>query len=102
MFTFKDDSCSAAVWTWMLQGVMFRFKVAESSVCPHCVNDQEDAEHVLFLCPHFLKHCHDLKIYPPPCGDLGHLVVAMVTPDKLVDYMLQSAELWMAVAKFAE
>lgn len=71
---------------------LFRFKRANSPNCPHCRDIQEDVEHVFFQCPRF-RECRDR---------LERFLGIAVTPDNVVDCMLQSTDFWSAIAKYAE
>ncbi|KAH8350667.1 hypothetical protein KR084_003968, partial [Drosophila pseudotakahashii] len=68
-----------------------RFKHKRYPHCPLCDTDNEDAEHVFFVCPRFENERRDLSMR------VGRTPAAC----NLVDIMLDSEENWSAVCNMA-
>lgn len=66
---------------------LFKYKHEDSPECPVCIGTVETAEHVFFECPRFNE---EINIISPSGYQL--------TPDNVVDFMLESEDGWNAVS----
>ena len=70
---------------------LHRYKHEDSSECPRCSGIEEDARHVFFTCPRFLRQRQKLE----------SLIDAVITPTNLVKQMLASETAWKAATDFS-
>lgn len=69
-----------------------RFKHDDSAECPKCPGVDEDAEHVIFVCPRFREQRNELE----------ETFGVKPTPETLVELMMQTDDDWIAVSCFAK
>lgn len=70
---------------------LYRFKHDISPECPHCLGVEEDAEHIFFVCSRFGAERLELE----------RVAGARLTVENVIEYMMDSKDVWDAVAIFA-
>ena len=69
-----------------------KLKKSDSLFCPQCAIIQKDAEHVFLQCPRIIEKREELK----------RLLGVLLTPETIVDQMMEITEAWEAAVDFAE